>query len=108
MNIFRTKFSKIRQVKTFYNKVSDKYEHLCGVSTDSKIAIWTCEKILNFDSDLEELKPTKIVKSQWRLTCIGINNLQEYDQQTNRKKLKIKSKKIKKEEKKVDAGKTKV
>ena len=43
MNIFRTKFPKIRSLKTFYNRKSAKFEHVVGVSTDSKIAIWTCK-----------------------------------------------------------------
>ena len=50
---------------------------MTAVSTDCKLAIFTCEKLLNFSEDLEELKADRVVKSKVRMTCVAINNLSE-------------------------------
>jgi hypothetical protein len=47
---------------------------LTSISTDSRIGIWNCNKILEFDEDLAELKPEKTIKSKNRLTCLAISN----------------------------------
>ena len=74
MNLIKTKFSRIRQVKTCRNK-DDQFSFMAAVTTDSKMALWPCQALLEFKNDLEELKPTKVVKSKQRLTCLAMNNL---------------------------------
>lgn len=47
---------------------------MASISTDCKLAIWSCEKLSEFTEDLEELKADRVVKSKTRLTSIAINN----------------------------------
>ena len=93
LHIFRTKFTKIREVKTSYNRQLNQFEYIGGVTLDSKVAIWYCNTISDFNEDLEELKPNKVIKSKWRLTCLCINNLKDFKPHAKKKKeknLKIK------------------
>ena len=66
---------------------------------DSKVAIWHCDRILQFQDDLEEIKANKVVKSKWRLTCLAINNLKDFKVATKKKKSKEKHKEAPKEAK---------
>jgi hypothetical protein len=77
MNLIRTKFPRIREIKACHSVLLNKYNYLSGISTDSKLALWPCSDLLNFDKDLEELKPAKTIKSKQRLTCLAINNMEE-------------------------------
>jgi len=105
LHIFRTKFSKIREVKTSYNRQLDQFEYISGVTLDSKVAIWYCKTISDFDEDLEEIKPNKVVKSKWRLTCLCINNPKDFKPHAKNKLEKnLKDKNLKKKAK-VEAAK---
>jgi hypothetical protein len=74
INIIHTKFPRIRQVKTCFDGT---FQFLSSISTDCKLAIWSCDKLSNFTEDLEELKADRVVKSKTRLTSIAINNFGE-------------------------------
>ena len=75
LSIIKTKFPRIRQVKSHFTSEGS-YQFLVSISTDHKIAFWSCDRLLAHESDdLEEMKADKVVKSQHRLTCIGINDL---------------------------------
>jgi WD40 repeat protein len=89
LHIFRTKFTKIREVKTSYNRQLNQFEYISGVTLDRKVPIWYCSTICDFDEDLEELKPNKVIKSKWRLTCLAINNLKDFKPHSKKKKVKI-------------------
>ena len=97
LHIFRTKFSKIREVKTSYNRQMNQFEYVSGVTLDSKVPIWYCDTISSFNEDLEELKPNKVIKSKWRLTCMCINNLKDFKPHAKKKKVKNLNKKEKAE-----------
>jgi len=71
MNIINTKFDRIRQVRTCYSD-SLKFQFLSALSTDCKMAIWSCDRILAFEDDLTELKADRVVKSKHRLTCLAV------------------------------------
>ena len=77
MNLIKTKFSRIREIKAQFSIIHNKYNFIAGISTDCKLALWSCADLLEFDKDLEDLKPARIVKSKQRLTCIAINNMEE-------------------------------
>ena len=95
LHIFRTKFNKIREIKTSYNRQLNQFEYITGVTLDSKVPIWYCSTISAFDEDLEELKPNKVIKSKWRLTCMCINNLKDFKPHAKEKKVKNLNKKEK-------------
>ena len=86
LHIFRTKFNKIREVKTSYNRQLNQFEYISGITLDSKVPIWYCSTISDFDEDLEELRPNKVIKSKWRLTCLAINNLKDFKPHAKKKK----------------------
>ena len=71
INIIHTKFPRIRQIKTCFD---GSFQFVASISTDCKLAIWSCEKLSEFTEDLEELKADRVVKSKTRLTSIAINN----------------------------------
>jgi hypothetical protein len=48
---------------------------MSALSTDCKMGIWSCERLLTFQEDLTELKADRVIKSKHRLTCLAINNL---------------------------------
>jgi hypothetical protein len=40
------------------------------------MAIWSCDRILEFEDDLTELKADRVVKSKHRLTCLAVQTLE--------------------------------
>ena len=70
----KTKFERIKEVKVSYT-TSRGFEYLAAISNDSRIAVFDCSKVLAFDEDLEEIKATRVIKYNGRLTCMAINNL---------------------------------
>ena len=75
LNIIHTKFPRIRQIKTCFSQGN--FNFLAAISTDCKLSIFSCDRLLAFSEDLEELKADRVVKSKTRLTCLAINNLNE-------------------------------
>lgn len=70
----KTKFERIKEVKASYTQERG-YDYLAAISNDSRIGIYDCAKVMEFDEDLEEVKASKVIKYNGRLTCIAINNL---------------------------------
>ena len=66
------------------------FEYVSAITLDSKVAIWHCDRIMHFQDDLEELKPNKVVKSKWRITCLAINNLKDQKAPSKKKTKTIK------------------
>ena len=75
MKQVNTKFDRIREIKVHFERSTSSYSFLVAVSTDSRFAIYEVDKIISFSEDLGEIKPTKIVKTKGRITCISINDL---------------------------------
>ena len=64
MNLIKTKFPRIREVKSSFSEINNRYNFLAAISTDCKLALWSCKDLLSFEKDLEDLKPARIVKSK--------------------------------------------
>ena len=57
------------------------------------MAIWNCDRLLEFVDDLSELKADRVIKSKHRLLCLAINTLDHKD-----KKAKILGKRTKEQQ----------
>jgi len=74
----KTKFNRIRQIQVHFDKTSQEFQYLVGISTDARIGLWDAERVLNVQEDLEVLKANRIIQTKkGRLTCLTINNLLE-------------------------------
>jgi hypothetical protein len=77
---------------------------LVTLSTDGKIALWDPKLLLEFDQELSNAKPQKVIKSNHRLLCVSISQLDQEDKIKKPKKdgaLKKRKKKLTRDEKEI-------
>ena len=84
LRLVKTKFPRFREVKSCFNQAANdnqgEYSFVATISTDCKVGFWSLKRLLDGDQDLElnEMKADRVIKSKNRLTCLAINNLDDY------------------------------
>ncbi len=75
MHIATTKFDRIKEIRAFTDGNLNFLAAIVQQENDGKLAIWSLDKLDNWDKDLEQIKPCSTIKCRLgRLTCLAIQS----------------------------------